>query len=500
MYKNTTMKKYLLLVAFALFAISCSKKEVIISGKINNAQPLSRMELIDFSSVSTLPIANIGIDEKGNFSDTLRVEKDGVYVLVYEGRVNFLYLEKGKDIQITGNGSNFPEDLKVTGEGQANNQFLVESQRFINSYLSKLDVTVLAKNETEFIKEMEKMSKEMNQKIDEIAKNTKADSKVVGWKKDDLLVNLLMISNQYEKMHGQMTQNPDFKVSQKYRETQKKLEKNTLLKEYPSYRQYLLSKLEADFRNFATPYLNNEKTTQTEVFAKFLETRKELSQDEKDYLLAFVASSYDIQPGNQKLDEVMKIVNENIKNEGVKKELERVYSAINGLKIGTQAPDAELITLDGKTKKISDLKGKPTLLIFYSSWARGMGMIAPSLKEITDFYQSKLNIAYINMDDNMKQFQKTAKSLFDGFVGTQFYAKNGLKSDIAQKYHIYGFKLPSALILDKEGKIASPSIQDFMLSADFIQILNRQTGLNAPVPELPNLDEMHHHENDGHNH
>ena len=61
------MKKYFLLVLFAVFAISCSKKDLVLTGKLHNPAPLSRIELIDVSSVATLPIANIGIDEKGNF-------------------------------------------------------------------------------------------------------------------------------------------------------------------------------------------------------------------------------------------------------------------------------------------------------------------------------------------------------------------------------------------------------------------------------------------------
>ena len=115
------MKKYFLLFVLSVFIISCSKKEVIISGKLNNALPLSRVEIIDISSVATLPITNFGIDEKGNFSDTISIDKNGIYALIYQGRIQPIYLKKGQNIHITGNGSNFPEDIKITGEGQANN-------------------------------------------------------------------------------------------------------------------------------------------------------------------------------------------------------------------------------------------------------------------------------------------------------------------------------------------------------------------------------------------
>ena len=495
------MKKYFLLILFAVFAISCSKKDLVFTGKINNPAPLSRIELIDVSSVATLPIANIGIDEKGNFSDTISVKKDGIYALVYQGKVNFLYLKNGENLNLEGNGSTFPEDLKISGKGQGNNEFLIESQKFITSYFSKLNQAVLAKNENDFIKEIEKYSADINKKLDEIAKSKNADKDVIEWKKSDLMVNLLMISSQYEMMHGQMTQNPDFKVSANFKEAQKKLEKESFIKEFPVYRQYLLGKLEPDFRKFATPYLNDTKTTQTEVFLKFLETRKEFSQEQKDYLAAYIATQFDLHPQNDKIEQVLKALTEKVKSENIKKDLERVHSAIIGPKVGSALPEVNFTKQDGKAYKISELKGKPTLLIFYSSFAPNIVQSAAALKEITEFYKAKLNVAYVNMDDDVKQFQKTSKSLLNGFTGVNLYAKGGLKSEAAQQLHIYGFKLPSFMILDKDGKVASKTVLGLsnIQLTELIDILNKQTGLTAPVPEASETEEEHN-EHDGHGH
>ena len=495
----STMKKYILLSIFSLFIFSCSKKEIIISGKISNGSPLSRIEIVDMSSVATLPIINIGLDEKGNFSDTLSVEKSGVYAVLYNGRNNFIYLKKGENINISGNSATFPEEMKFTGEGQGNNNFLIESQKFISSYFSKLNSNVLEKNESEFIKELDKYQTDIDKKIDEIAEEKKADKETVEWKKKDLMVNLLIITSQYEMMHGQMIQNPDFKVSAKFREAQKKFEKESFIKEFPAYRQYLLSKLQADFSKFAMSYINDTKTTRTEIFLKFLETRKEFSQEQKDYLVAFITTHFDLHPQNEKMEQVMKAINEKIKTEPIKKDLEKVYNTISGIKVGSPAPDASLLKQDGKTGKLSELKGKPTLLVFYSSWAPNMvENIAPTIKEISEFYQSKMNFAYINFDDDAKQFQKTSKALFNGFTGTNFYAKGGLKSDAAQQFLVYGFKLPSFVVLDKEGKIASKVFFN-IADTNLIEILNKQTGLTAPVPEASEIEEEHN-EHDGHGH
>ncbi|MDO4763377.1 MAG: thioredoxin-like domain-containing protein [Flavobacteriaceae bacterium] len=483
------MKKYFLLLLFSVFIISCSKKEVIISGKIYNASPLSRIEVIDIASIDTLPIANFGIDKNGNFADTLKIEKDGVYAIIYEGRANFIYLQKGKNIHLTGNSFTFPKDIKITGEGQGNNEFLMESQKITNEYLSKFNVKVFEKNEADFIKEMEKYATDINKKLDEIAKTKKADSNVVKWKKNDLIVNLLMNSFQYELMHGRITNKPDFKVSEKFKEQRKKIEKESFVKEYPAYRQYIISKLQEDFRKFVLSNIRDTKLSRTEVFTKFLETRKELSQETKDYLISFVATQFDLHPRSEKAEQVMQVIEEKVKNKAVKKDLEKVYTTIIGLKLGTDTPEVSLIQQDGKSTNLSNFKGKPSLLVFYSSFAPNMiEEVLPLLKEINEFYKDKLNFVYINLDDNTQQFQKTSKALMKDLKGVNVYSKGGLKSDVAEKFHIYGFKLPSFVVLDKDGKIASKSILH-LASPELIEVLNKQTGLNLEIPAEESLQD-----------
>lgn len=476
------MKKYLSLLILSVFIISCSKKEVIITGKINNASPLSRMEIIDISSVSTLPIANFGIDSKGNFADTISLEKDGVYALIYENKLNFIYLKKGEDINITGNYSDFPESIKITGKGQNNNEFIFESQKFTNDYLSQLDVkSILSKKEEDFIKEMKKHADEINKKMDEIAKTKKADSKLVEWKKDDLLVNLLMISAKYEHIHGNLTNQPNFKVSDNFKKGQKMLEKSSFIKDFPTYRKFILSKLQTDFQKFALPYIKDTEITQTEVFLKFLDTQKDLSQETKDYLASFIATEFDLHPQNDKIERVIKVLDEKIKTKNIKKDLEKVTNAIHGIKIGNNAPEVTFKKQDGHTIKTSDFKGKPTVLIFYSSFAPKMvESVTPNLVELSEFYKDKVNFVYINMDDDYQQFQKTSKSLMKKALGTNVYAQKGLKSEVAKEFHIYGFKLPSFVVLDKNGKIISKSFLS-ITDADFLNILNKNTGLMAPI-------------------
>lgn len=499
------MRKYFLLALCTIFLISCGgKKETIISGKINNAVPLARMEIIDPASVSTLPIANIGFDDNGNFADTLTLPKDGVYALIYNGQATFLYLEKGQKLNLNANSSDFIYGLKFSGDKANDNEFLLESQKFITDYLDKIDVEIFAKNETDFIKELDKFNGDISKKLEEIAKEKKANSKVVQWRKDDFLVNLLMITTQYEPRHAHLSKKSDFKISDTFRKEIKKLEKDHLIKEFPAYRQYLLFGLDSDFRTFALPFAENLEATQSEVFIKFLETRKELSQETKDFLISFVATRFDLHPQNPKIEQATKIVLENIKNSDIKKELEYLNLALKGPKKETSIADFSLKNQEGKEIKISELKGKPSLVVFYSSWASPMEMInyiVPALKESSEYYNDKLNFVYVNVDDDFKQFQKTSQSLLKDLKGTNLYPKGGLKSDFVKQIHIYGFKLPSFVLLDKEGKIASHTTSNFAFDTDFTQILDKLTGMPFPPNLFPETEESEEHtEYDEHNH
>lgn len=497
------MKKYFLLALCTIFLLSCGKKETSISGKINNAVPLARMEIIDPSSISTLPITNIGFDDEGNFSENFEIEKDGVYALIYNGQPTYLYLEKGQKLNFTGNSSNFTEGLKFSGDGANHSDFLLESQKFISNYLDQLNLDIFAKNETDFIKELNKISSDVSKKLDEIAKEKKANDKVLQWRKDEFAVNLLMISTQYEPRHAHLTQKQDFKVSKKYIEDIKKLENESWVKEFPAYRQYLLMQLEEEFSNFAQSSQLPELTL-TELFIKFLETKKDISQETKDYLVSFVATSRDLAPNNPKIEQMMKAVQGSVKNESIKKDLEELYLVIKGAKKGTDLSHFSLKNTEGKETKISELKGKPTLLVFYSSWANAMEMvnyIVPALKESNQYYEGKLNFAYINLDDDFQQFSKTSQALLKGLKGTNLYAESGLKSDFAKQMKLYGFKLPSFVLIDKDGKIASHTTSNFVFDTDFTQILDKLTGVPFPPNLFPETEESEEHtEYDEHNH
>ena len=110
-----------------------------------------------------------------------------MYIMSYAGKTAMVYLKGGQTFNISGKAENFPNQFTITGDAKKNNDFLLEVQKFIQSYAAKINVgQLVAKDETAFLKEADKINTDIEKNIDISAKNTSADSEVVKWKKDEL--------------------------------------------------------------------------------------------------------------------------------------------------------------------------------------------------------------------------------------------------------------------------------------------------------------------------
>ena len=478
------MSKYFLTLMVAFLALSCSKK-IEVKGNFAGGSPLERIEFLEASGVATLPLVNIGVDSKGSFSGSFEAPKNGMYIMSYAGKTAMIYLKGGQSLNISGQAANFPNQFTITGDAKNNNDFLLDVQKFVQGYAGKINIgELVTKNEATFLKDAEKIRTDIEKNIDASAKKTSADSEVVQWKKDELTASILGLMNQYEVNHAQATQNPNFKVSKVFTDAVAKIDSDSdrMLKNQPIYRNYLLGKLSPEIQTFNTTSKGKEGELPSMMFARFLDTKKDLPQLQKDYLLAYVLSG-DITPEitTENATAISKIITEKIKDGGIKKELEKIQFVVGGPKIGAEATTAKLIKQDGSDFKLGDVQGKPTLVMFYASWNPYIneGTI-PVLKEVANFYKSKMNFTYVNFDDTKDQFIKTSNAMLKGIPGNNVYGEGGMNSQIAKDLGIYGFKLPSFVVLDKNGKVASKFFNN-LGSQELITILDKVSGLKAPT-------------------
>lgn len=480
------MKNYFLVLLLALFAVSCSKT-VDVKGKIIGGSPLDRLEFTEMSGVGTLPIANLGTDKSGEFVGSFEAPKNGMYLMSYGGRQGLVYLKAGQKLEFTANAMDFPQSLKFTGDAQKNNDFLNDFQKVVGTYGSKIDMQkLMTSDEAAFLKEAQKIKTDLEKIIDDSAKKFGADSDLIKLKKDEVIASILGLMSQYEQNHPMIIQNPGFKVSKNFKDYEKTFtEKNDeLVKSQPMYRNYLLNKISSDYQQYTTTNVKQDaKMLNSEVFAKYLDTRKDLSQVTKDYLLAFVIGQFDANLGlDAKNSETLnKLVDSKVKDATVKNDLKRLFFVLSGPKAGDAAIDRSLIKQDGKSFKLADAKGKPAMVVFYASWNPYIAQSTiPVLKEVTNFYKSKMDFVYVNLDDSKDQFIKTSNAMMKGLPGTNVYAEGGINSKFAYDWGLYSFKMPSFIVLDKDGKIAS-KLYSNLGEQGLVDVLDKVTGLKAPT-------------------
>lgn len=480
------MKKLLWLFGLVVFLVSCSSN-IEVEGTVTGGSPLERVEIIEASGVATLPLVNMGVDEKGKFSGKFKAPKNGMYVIAYAGQQNLVYLKKGQKLEIQGKAGAFPAEYSIKGDAQANNEFLKQAQKSMNDYTMKMNLQQeMNKDEASFVKFLSKVQEDLSKKMEELAQKTKADADVLQWKKDDLKTGILALIPQFVSYKKQVTGNLGYIAPKSITDFEQKLQdnKDELVKEHPLYRQYLLSKMADDFQKYVEAKASQATPTNTQLFNQFIKQRKELSQIAKDYLLAFVMTQYDISPAlsNKEKATLKSIIDTDIKEKAVKEDMNKVLFVVGGFNVGEELPKTKLVKADNSSFDITAQKGKPTLLVHYASWVPGLQESAvPVIKQMVDFYKSKFNFVFINFDDTKAQFEKTSNTLLKDIVGTKVYAENGLKSDYAEKMGIYGFKLsPSLLILDKQGKVAG---RLFFNAGDpeFVALMDKQSGLKAPA-------------------
>ena len=130
---------------------------------------------------------------------------------------------------------------------------------------------------------------------------------------------------------------------------------------------------------------------------------------------------------------------------------------------GTQAPDFELTTLDGKKAKLSDYRGQKVILNFWASWCPPCKAEMPHMQK---FHEK-------NKDNNITILSVNLTRSDRGITAVQnFIKKNKLtfpvlldeKGDIGKTYQ--AFTIPTSYIIDQKGiirkKMIGPMDEDMM--------------------------------------
>lgn len=124
------------------------------------------------------------------------------------------------------------------------------------------------------------------------------------------------------------------------------------------------------------------------------------------------------------------------------------------LAVGTQAPDFELQSGEGKTVKLSDLRGNVVLLDFWATWCGPCKMAMPGIQELHEhFKDQKVKILGISTWERGNKVEGPIKYMKDQKFTYGLLVEG---DEVATAYKVRG--IPTFYLIDKKGKIAHVAV------------------------------------------
>ena len=137
--------------------------------------------------------------------------------------------------------------------------------------------------------------------------------------------------------------------------------------------------------------------------------------------------------------------------------------------IGKVAPDLDLKDPNGKTIKLSSLRGKVVLLDFWASWCGPCRMEMPNVVAAYNKYKNKGFTVYsVSLDKDAEAWKKAIGAL--GMVWPNHVSDlKWWQSDAVALYGIQG--IPAAFLLDKDGVIVGTNLRGEALDNKLAEII-----------------------------
>ena len=123
----------------------------------------------------------------------------------------------------------------------------------------------------------------------------------------------------------------------------------------------------------------------------------------------------------------------------------------SSLKVGDAAPDFELMSLDGKSVRLSQFRGKPVLLSIGATWCPDCRIEAPLLQEIHENHP-KLVVVLVDSKESPEVVQNFANEF--GLTHPILLDRDGA---VMSLYEV--FAIPTELFIDADGIIRAKIIE-----------------------------------------
>lgn len=140
------------------------------------------------------------------------------------------------------------------------------------------------------------------------------------------------------------------------------------------------------------------------------------------------------------------------------------------LMIGSLAPDFAELTPEGKTLKLSDMRGKVVLIDFWASWCGPCRRENPNVVKVYQQYKDKgFDILSVSLDQDRTRWLDAIKA--DNMTWQHVSDLKGWQAAAGKLYGVSG--IPFTVLVDKQGRIIGKNLRGAALEQELAKIFGK---------------------------
>ena len=139
------------------------------------------------------------------------------------------------------------------------------------------------------------------------------------------------------------------------------------------------------------------------------------------------------------------------------------------IKPGMAMPDIELEDPNGKTRALSDLRGKVVLVDFWASWCGPCRRENPNVVRAWNEYKDQgFEVFSVSLDKDLKKWKRAIDQ--DGLIWP--YHISDLRGWSSSATQLFGISsIPHAILIDKDGTVVATHLRGAQLESELQRLL-----------------------------